>query len=161
MSLDSFHSTLSALEFDTFCNDYGIGSEFGPELPGPNDTIRDFPQGKIGHFEISCRARGRVLTVHFFRRFYLAGNLPTWWITIEKRRKKKNTIVPTCHTEPFDSLKGWRDKFFSVNASVAPIAMQWFTGKDFPQDSAVDGIDGDMVLETLLNDNPTRIRRYL
>ncbi|GKC85970.1 hypothetical protein Tco_1141687, partial [Tanacetum coccineum] len=36
----------------------------------------------------------------------------------------------------------------------------WFFGKDFPQDSVVDGIDGDVVLETLLNDNPTRIRRY-
>ncbi|GKB12676.1 hypothetical protein Tco_0846599 [Tanacetum coccineum] len=28
------------------------------------------------------------------------------------------------------------------------------------KDSDVDGIDGDMVLETLLNDNLTRIRRY-
>nr|GEZ03875.1 hypothetical protein [Tanacetum cinerariifolium] len=36
------------LEFDTFCNDYGIGDEYGLELPGLNDTIRDFPQGKIG-----------------------------------------------------------------------------------------------------------------
>ncbi|GJY54823.1 hypothetical protein Tco_0446487 [Tanacetum coccineum] len=52
------------------------------------------------------------------------------------------------------------DKFLWVNASVAPIAMEWFTGKDFPRDSAVDGMDGDMVLETLLNDNPTQIRRY-
>ncbi|GKA29390.1 hypothetical protein Tco_0715635 [Tanacetum coccineum] len=48
MALDSFHSTLSALEFDTFCNDYGIRSEFGPELTGLNDTICDFPEGKIG-----------------------------------------------------------------------------------------------------------------
>ncbi|GKE74792.1 hypothetical protein Tco_1536833, partial [Tanacetum coccineum] len=48
MSISFFHSNLSALEFDTFCNDYGIGDEYGPELPGPNDTIRDFPQGKIG-----------------------------------------------------------------------------------------------------------------
>nr|GEZ29644.1 potassium transporter 5-like [Tanacetum cinerariifolium] len=69
MALDSFHSTISALELDTFCNDYGIGRQF------------------------------------------------------------------------------------------ALIDMQWFTGNDFPRDSAVDGIDGDMILETLLNNNPTRIRR--
>ncbi|GJV38112.1 hypothetical protein Tco_1410589 [Tanacetum coccineum] len=110
MSIDLFHSDLTILEFDTFCNDYGIGSDFGPELPGPNDTIRDFPKGKI---------------------------------------------------DPFDSLKGWREKFFWVNASVAPIATRWFFGKEFPQDSAIDGVDGDMILETLLNDNPTRIRRCL
>ncbi|GJR95368.1 hypothetical protein Tco_0267542, partial [Tanacetum coccineum] len=38
--------------------------------------------------------------------------------------------------------------------------MRWFSRKEFPWYSAVDGIDGDMVLETLLNDNPIRIRRY-
>ncbi|GKE93100.1 hypothetical protein Tco_1574195, partial [Tanacetum coccineum] len=38
--------------------------------------------------------------------------------------------------------------------------MHWFSSKEFPQDYVVDVIDEDMVLETLLNDNPTRIRRY-
>ncbi|GJS56905.1 hypothetical protein Tco_0651689 [Tanacetum coccineum] len=38
--------------------------------------------------------------------------------------------------------------------------MRWFTGKYFPQDSLVGPIDGDMILETLLKDNPTQIRKY-
>ncbi|GJU84831.1 hypothetical protein Tco_1292377 [Tanacetum coccineum] len=145
MELSSFHSTLTALEFDTFCNDYGKGDEFGPELPGPNYSIRDLPNGKIcvyarihisqlivlgasqiSHFEISCRTHGGVPTLYLFCRFYLAIALPT-----------------------------------RVNSSVAPIAMCWFDGKDFSRDSFVDGFDDDMTLETLLNDNPTRIRRYL
>ncbi|GJY61856.1 hypothetical protein Tco_0462513, partial [Tanacetum coccineum] len=83
---------------------------------------------EISHFEISCRTHGGVPTLYLFCRFYLATALPTRWITIEKRRKRKNTSVPTCHTEPFDSLKGWRDKFSRVNSSVAPIAMWWFDG---------------------------------
>ncbi|GKB08770.1 hypothetical protein Tco_0837082 [Tanacetum coccineum] len=33
-------------------------------------------------------------------------------------------------------------------------------GAEFPRDSLVNAIDGDMVLETLLNDNPTLIRNY-
>ncbi|GKC82700.1 hypothetical protein Tco_1138417 [Tanacetum coccineum] len=161
-----------------------IESEFGLEFPRPNDTIRNFPPGKIGvytrffkftnfrlplstfflrvlshfgihisqlsvlgaarvsHFEISCRAHGGNPTVHLFRRFSLAVSLPTGWVTFEKRRKKKNTIVPTCYTDPFDSLKGWREKFFWVNASVALIAMRWFSGKEFPRDSAVDSVNG-------------------
>ncbi|GJX19106.1 hypothetical protein Tco_0221783 [Tanacetum coccineum] len=90
----------------------------------------------------------------------MASNLPTAWITIEKRRKKKNTVAPTCYTEPFNSLKRWREKYLWVNASVAPIAMCWFSSKEFPQDSTVYGIKGDIILETLLNDNPARIRRY-
>ncbi|GKB36817.1 hypothetical protein Tco_0881759 [Tanacetum coccineum] len=170
MALDSFHPNISSLEFGTLCNDYGIGSEFDPELPSPNDTIRDFPKGKIGvytrffefanfrlplptfllrvqshfrihisqlsvvgagrisHFDISYRPHGHTPNVHLFCRFYLASNLPTGWITIEKRWKKKITLC--------------------------------FSGKEFPRDSVVDGIDGDMALETLLNDNPTRISRY-
>ncbi|GKF81473.1 hypothetical protein Tco_0240075 [Tanacetum coccineum] len=47
-----------------------------------------------------------------------------------------------------------------MNASMDPIYMQCFSGMEFPRDSAVDGIDEDMVLKTLLNDNPTRIKRY-
>ncbi|GJS70386.1 hypothetical protein Tco_0703227 [Tanacetum coccineum] len=74
--------------------------------------------------------------------------------------EEKNIVVPTCYTNLFDSLKGWREKFFWVNASVDPIAMHWFSSKEFPQDSVVDGVDGDMVLETLLNDNSTQIMRY-
>nr|GEX23987.1 hypothetical protein [Tanacetum cinerariifolium] len=38
--------------------------------------------------------------------------------------------------------------------------MRWFSRKEFPRDSPVDVIDRDMFLETLLNDNPTQIRRY-
>ncbi|GKA19857.1 hypothetical protein Tco_0699772 [Tanacetum coccineum] len=128
VSIDSFHSNLTALELDTFCNDYGIESEFDPELPGPNDTIKDFPAGKI------------------------AIGLPIGLITFEKRRKKKNTTITTCHTNPFDSLKGWREEFFWVNALVALITMLWFSGKEFLRDSTVDAVDEDMVLETLLND---------
>nr|GEV72450.1 hypothetical protein [Tanacetum cinerariifolium] len=202
MALYTFHSRLSTLEFDTFFNDYGIRNEFGLELLRPNNTVRDFPEGKIGvytrffefdkirlplstffmrilsyfrihisqlsvlgasqisHFEISCRAHGCVPTIHLFHRFYLAVSLPTMWITIVKGVKNKNTIVPTCHNEPFDSLKGWRDKLYWVNDSVAPISIRWFTGGEFPQDFAVDRMDGDMVLKTFLNDNSIRIRIY-
>ncbi|GJU25793.1 hypothetical protein Tco_1164414 [Tanacetum coccineum] len=98
--------------------------------------------------------------LYLFHRFYLAVALITGCITKEKRRKKRDTTVPVCHTEPFDSLKGWRDQFFWVNSSLAPMSMQWFDGKDFPRDYSVDGFDSDMTLETLLNDNPTRIRRH-
>ncbi|GJS79995.1 hypothetical protein Tco_0729876 [Tanacetum coccineum] len=37
--------------------------------------------------------------------------------------------------------------------------MRWFTGKDFPRDSPVDPVDGDMILETLLNDKSKDIQR--
>ncbi|GJU16049.1 hypothetical protein Tco_1144015 [Tanacetum coccineum] len=156
MALDSFHSSLSQLELDTFCNDYGIGEEFGSVLSGLNESIYDFPQGKIGiytrfiefanfrlplptfflsvlehfrmhisqftvlgasrisHFKIICRVHVGTPTVPLFCQFYLVSKLPTGWITIENRQKKKDVAVPSCHTEPFDSLKRWIDRFFWV-----------------------------------------------
>nr|GEY63168.1 hypothetical protein [Tanacetum cinerariifolium] len=68
VALDSFHSTLFALEFDTFCYDYGIGSEFGSKLPGPNDTIRDFPEGNIG-----------VYTRRYSEEFLILTGLSRMW----------------------------------------------------------------------------------
>nr|GEV27172.1 transposase (putative), gypsy type [Tanacetum cinerariifolium] len=86
--------------------------------------------------------------------------LPTGWITIKKRCKKKDKTVLICNTKPFDSLKGWGDRLVWVNSSVTPIAMRWFDEKDFPQDSSVNGFNSDMTLETLLNENPARIKKY-
>ncbi|GJZ30783.1 hypothetical protein Tco_0575830 [Tanacetum coccineum] len=43
---------------------------------------------------------------------------------------------------------------------MSSISMRWFNGGEFPRDSLVDGFDVDMTLETLLNVNPTRIRKY-
>nr|GEU59486.1 hypothetical protein [Tanacetum cinerariifolium] len=105
MSFDSFHSDLTALEFDAFFNDYEIGSDFGPKLPGSNDTIRDFPEGKID----------------VYTRFFEFANF---------RLPLSMFFLRVCPME-------------------------------FPYDSIVDGVDGDMVLETFLNVNSTRIRRYL
>nr|GEV27074.1 hypothetical protein [Tanacetum cinerariifolium] len=47
----------------------------------------------------------------------------------------------------------------SILQNVIHAFLVWIDGKDFPRDSSVDGFDGDMTLETLLNDNPTRFRR--
>ncbi|GJY56140.1 hypothetical protein Tco_0455255 [Tanacetum coccineum] len=155
MSLDSFHSNLTALEFDTFCKDYGIGSEFGPELPGPNDTIRDFPAGKIGVYTLFFEFANFCLPLStFFLRVLSHFRIHISHISILGAARVSHFEI-SCRAHG-----GWREKFLWVNASMAPIAMCWYTGKEFPRDPAIDGVDGDMVLETLLNDNPTRIRSY-
>ncbi|GJZ73449.1 hypothetical protein Tco_0637595 [Tanacetum coccineum] len=38
--------------------------------------------------------------------------------------------------------------------------MRWFDGGEFSRDSLINGFDGDITLENLLNDNLTRIRKY-
>nr|GEZ29453.1 hypothetical protein [Tanacetum cinerariifolium] len=65
-----------------FTSEYGISKMLHPELPGPENRIVDFPEGK-----------------GIIRYTY-----PSWWISFSKR-PGKNT--PQCYTKPLDSLKNW------------------------------------------------------
>lgn len=47
LTINTIYSTLSQLELDNFYNTFGIDDSFGPLLPGPDDTIRDFPPEKL------------------------------------------------------------------------------------------------------------------
>lgn len=114
---------------------------------------------RVSHFEYMCRICGGVPTVPLFWRFYYTGKGAGGWLTFEKRRDKKDHPVPSCYEEPFDSLKSWREKFFWVNASVAPIVMRWFDGGKLVRDSAPPADSYNGVLETRLHTHLTKIRR--
>ncbi|GJW71242.1 hypothetical protein Tco_0128159 [Tanacetum coccineum] len=40
----TFHQAVTQKEFDLFCKTYNIPANLGPELPGPEDTIKDSPE---------------------------------------------------------------------------------------------------------------------
>ncbi|GJY76646.1 hypothetical protein Tco_0481762, partial [Tanacetum coccineum] len=53
------------------------------------------------------------------------------------------------------------DFILRANAFVAPMAMRWCNAEEeFPCDLLLDEEDANMVLETALKDNPTRITKY-
>ncbi|GJR58108.1 hypothetical protein Tco_1500270 [Tanacetum coccineum] len=48
IQLDDAVSTISGEYLLEFTSEYGIPEDLHPELPGPEDTIVDFPEGKVG-----------------------------------------------------------------------------------------------------------------
>nr|GEW64651.1 hypothetical protein [Tanacetum cinerariifolium] len=47
---------------------------------------------------------------------------------------KRQGIDVVCYTKPLDSLKGWNDYFFWINAFVCPALFSWHTGKSVSRD---------------------------
>nr|GEX27121.1 transposase (putative), gypsy type [Tanacetum cinerariifolium] len=94
---------------------------------------------KVSHFEIMCRARGRIPTVGTFRHFYV-NSISNGWLSFSKHRGADD---PCCYSKKFDSLKNWNNHFFWIDASVSLISTSWFSGtsvvKDpLPVDEAMD-----------------------
>ncbi|GKC94440.1 hypothetical protein Tco_1159882 [Tanacetum coccineum] len=79
---------------------------------------------KVSHFEVMCRVHGFELTVGLFRCFYV-NSKNKGWMSFSKR--PGNDAV--CYTKPLDSLKGWNDHFFWVDAFACPISFPWHTSK--------------------------------
>ncbi|GKA40192.1 hypothetical protein Tco_0732785 [Tanacetum coccineum] len=84
---------------------------------------------KVSHFEIMCRVHGFKPTVGLFRCFYV-NSKNKGWMSFSKHQGY-NAV---CYTKPLDSLKGWNDNFFWVDAFTCPASFLWHTGKSVPKD---------------------------
>ncbi|GKE39764.1 hypothetical protein Tco_1463169, partial [Tanacetum coccineum] len=84
---------------------------------------------KVSHFEILCRVHDCEPTVGLFRCFYVNFK-KNGWMSFSKR--PGNDVV--CYTKPIDSLKGWNDRFFWVDAFACPTSFPWHTGKSVSKD---------------------------
>nr|XP_043608819.1 uncharacterized protein LOC122580617 [Erigeron canadensis] len=71
---------------------------------------------RVGMFELCCRAHESVPTVTLFRRFYKLAKTGSWY-TFEKRSEDE---VGECVVGLPESIKGWKSRFFYVDASVFP-----------------------------------------
>nr|GEW20037.1 hypothetical protein [Tanacetum cinerariifolium] len=59
--LETVVNTISLEYLLEFTSEYGIPETLHPELPGPEDRIVDFPEGKVGGGCHSAKGRGRLL----------------------------------------------------------------------------------------------------
>ncbi|GKD01875.1 hypothetical protein Tco_1172149 [Tanacetum coccineum] len=73
---------------------------------------------KVSYFEILCRVHDCEPTVGLFRCFYV-NSKNKGWMYFSKR--PGHDVV--CYTKPLDSLKGWNDHFFWVNAFACPASL--------------------------------------
>ncbi|GKB38409.1 hypothetical protein Tco_0883351 [Tanacetum coccineum] len=84
---------------------------------------------KMSHFEILCRVYGFEPTVGLFRCFYV-NSKNKGWMSFSKRQG----YDAVCYTKPLDSLKGWNDHFFWVDAFACPASFPWHTSKSVSKD---------------------------
>ncbi|GJR61007.1 hypothetical protein Tco_1503169 [Tanacetum coccineum] len=84
---------------------------------------------KVSYFEILCRVHDCEPTVGLFRCFYV-NSKNKGWMSFSKRPGHD----AVCYTKPLDSLKGWNDHFFWVDAFACPASFSWHTGKILSKD---------------------------
>ncbi|GJV16920.1 hypothetical protein Tco_1362243 [Tanacetum coccineum] len=168
IQLENAVSTISQEYLLEFTSEYGIPEGLHPELPGPEDTIVDFPEGyyqihisqlsvigaaKVSHFEIACRVLNIAPTLALFRVFYVPSYNSGWMSFI--KRPGKNT--PQCYTKPLDSLKNWNNRFFWVDEIVFPTVVDWRVSAPKDEMPTVDSYLAANV--TMLNTRRTPIQK--
>ncbi|GJU65957.1 hypothetical protein Tco_1252216 [Tanacetum coccineum] len=174
-SIYTVTSVLTQKELDLHCATYGISADLRPELPDRNAIIKDSPPGKIGmhtrfvefanfligaakvsHFELMCRAVGRVPTADTFRCFYV-NSLSNGWLSFSKHSGADD---PCCVSKKFDSLKNWNNHFFWIDALVFLLSIPWFDGVSIIKDPLPVKDAVDLLCVKLLNVNRIVIRKY-
>ncbi|GJV26830.1 hypothetical protein Tco_1383278 [Tanacetum coccineum] len=131
-------STISRDYLLEFSSEYFIPENLHPELPGPEDHIVDFLEGKIGVYTKFFKfANFRIPISQFlfdilgYYQIHLSplsviGAAKVSHFEINCRQEtKKNT--PQCYTKPLDSLKNWNNRFFWVDEKVFPTVVAWRT----------------------------------
>ncbi|GJX28593.1 hypothetical protein Tco_0236672 [Tanacetum coccineum] len=117
-TITDIKSVLTQKNFDALCRKFHIPEEVHPQLPTPDQTIHDKPEGKIG----------------IYTRFFDFANyrLPLSSFFVDVLSTKGGS--PVCYTKPIDSLKNWNNRFFWVDSFACPALFRWHTNKSVPKD---------------------------
>ncbi|GJX54668.1 hypothetical protein Tco_0283037 [Tanacetum coccineum] len=101
-----------------------------------------------------CRVLGYQPSLGMFHRFYI-NSISNGWLSFLRRDP-----TPCCFSKKFDSLKGWNDHFFWIDASICPIFVSWYNDVPIRRDSLPSDNLMDFELLEKLNNNRTVIQRY-
>ncbi|GKA05826.1 hypothetical protein Tco_0684946 [Tanacetum coccineum] len=170
IQLEEVVSTIFEEYLLEFTSEYGIPESLHYELPGPEEPIVEFSEGKAGvypkffefanyraakvsHFEIKCRVLNIIPTLDLFRVFYVPS-YNSGWMSFNKR-PGKNT--PQCYTKPLDSLKNWNNRFFWVDERIFPTVVEWRTSA--PKDKMPSADSYSAADVTILNTHRTPIQK--
>ncbi|GJS75276.1 hypothetical protein Tco_0725157 [Tanacetum coccineum] len=150
IQLEDAVSTISGEYLLEFTLEYGIPEGLHPELPGPEETIVDFPKGKVGvytkFFEF---ANYRIPLSQFL--FDILGYYQIHLSQLSVIGAAK------CYTKPLDSLKNWNNRFFWVDERIFPTVVAWRTSA--PKDEMPPADSYSSVDVTTLNTRRTPIQK--
>ncbi|GKA30463.1 hypothetical protein Tco_0716768 [Tanacetum coccineum] len=127
ITLEQAVSIISQEYLQLFCSDYFIPESLHPELPGPEDAIVNFPEGKIG---VYCKffefANYRIPITQFLfdllghyqihlSQLSVIGAAKSGWMSFAKRPGKD---TPQCYVKPLDSLKNWNNHYSEADVAT-------------------------------------------
>ncbi|GJT53198.1 hypothetical protein Tco_0988252 [Tanacetum coccineum] len=136
IQLEDAISTISQEYLLEFTSEYGIPESLHPELPGLEEPIVEFLEGKVG----------------VYTKFFEFENFR--WMSFSKQ-PGKNT--PHCYTKPLDSLKNWNNRFFWVYEKILPTVVEW--GTNAPKDEMPSADSYSAADVTTLNTCRTLIQK--
>ncbi|GJS16349.1 hypothetical protein Tco_0410821 [Tanacetum coccineum] len=145
IQLEDTVSTISQEYLQEFASEYYIPESLHPELPGPEDNIVDFPEGKIGVYTKFFEFANYRIPISQFL-FDILANV-----------QEKNT--PQCYSKRLDSLKNWNNRFFWVDERVFPIVVDWRTSTPKDERPAADSNSAEDL--ATLNLHRTPIQKQL
>ncbi|GJV75988.1 hypothetical protein Tco_1507572 [Tanacetum coccineum] len=149
IQLEDVVSTISQEYLLEFTSEYDIPESLHPELPGPEEPIVEFSEGKVG----------------VYTKFFEFANFR--WMSFSER---SGNNTPQCYTKPLDSLKNWNNRFFWVDEKIFPTVVEWFTNAPKDGMSSADSysaadytsnscVNADMDLFNLISaPNPTKVK---
>ncbi|GJX63007.1 ribonuclease H-like domain-containing protein [Tanacetum coccineum] len=84
---------------------------------------------KVSHFKILCCVHDYEPTMGWFRCFYVNSKNKGW---MSFRRRPGSDAA--CYSKPLDSLEGWNNHFFWVDAFACSTIFPWHTSKSVSKD---------------------------
>ncbi|GJZ40394.1 hypothetical protein Tco_0586957 [Tanacetum coccineum] len=128
IQLENAVSTISQEYLLEFTSEYGIPEDLHPELPGPEDTIVDFSEGKV------VIGEAKLLTVEIIvssKKYnsqtvtysVASSTSPSLELEMDDILATTRKETPQCYTKPIDSLKNWNNRFFWVDERIFPTVM--------------------------------------
>ncbi|GJR73235.1 hypothetical protein Tco_0085600 [Tanacetum coccineum] len=106
-------STLTQTALDVFCQNYHIPDTIHPELPGPNQNIRNSLAGKIGVYTRFFDFANFQIPLSRF----LVDVLEYFSINLSQL-----SVIAAAKISHFDSLKNWNNSFFWLMRLFSPLS---------------------------------------
>ncbi|GJY58319.1 hypothetical protein Tco_0458211 [Tanacetum coccineum] len=166
------HSIMTPEMVENFCNDYYIPDEVHPVAPGRDNTITQFPEGKVGvytRFFDYCGYRIpftkflmavlRYFRIHISQLSPFGAARVSHFEVLTRVLDLAPSILGVLQKPP-DSIKNWPDHFFWVDAKVFPIPVSLYVGGTLEKDPAPHLTARQEQTVRLLENNKAPFRRY-
>ncbi|GJV70843.1 hypothetical protein Tco_1490838 [Tanacetum coccineum] len=157
IQLENAVSTISQEYLVKFTSEYGIPEDLHPELPGPGDTIVDFPEGKVGVYTSDRRSQSGCRSANDQRIF---PTVVDWRASAPKDGMPSANSYSAADVTVFDTRRTPIQKQPEALLCLVGMSQRYFLGDDVYPTFLYDD-DRDMDLFNLISaPNPAKVKTW-